>query len=318
MTFFKHISNYILVFIFFGLWSTWRNSQYTKCSKWLFQIYSITIIIGILCAYSRIILTNQIFGTSSLQLTISTISFGTIILTHLAIAIETPFKRNIQAQLIEKFTHVDETFNFGLNIIIPYREEMHKMFLHISFHILIVSFITAMIWVYSYYLGEVHDHMYFCMFSSCIMRMRLIQVLFFVCLVRSRLIFIVKELKDIKEACDVNKYETENVVDLNVFDKQTPYERLIHLKEIYGNLGEICQLINGIFGWSLLALVTQSFIDLITNGYWLFLLFDDNPYVRIDAAPLCICLILLDICVLGPLTYFCSSFSQHVSVCVGY
>lgn len=310
MTFFKHISNYIVVFIIFGLWSTWRNIQY----KWLFRIYSIAIIIGIFCTHLPALFTDKIFGTSSLPLTISTISFGTIVLTHLIIAIETPFKRNAQLKLIEKFTQVDQTFNNGLSEVMPHKEQMQKLFFHTILYISIVLFITALIWVSSYYFQEIYDQMYFWTISSCIMRLRLIEILFFVYLVRSRLILINIELEGIQKSCEVSNYVMKNVLDLSVFEKQMIYPRLIHIKTIYGDLYEICQLINTIFGWSLLALVTQSFADFIANGYWLFLLFDGNPYITISTLIMCICLIALDTCALGPLTYFCSSCLHHVSV----
>lgn len=311
MTFFKQISNYIVFFIIFGLWTTWRNSKYF----WLLQIYSCTLIIAAFVLNFASVLMDEFSESLSLSSTISTLSLITILLTHLVIVIETPCKSIAQVLLIEKFTNVDRTFHTGLSVSIPYRKEMRKLFSHTFLLISVVFITTTTIWANSIYLHQTNNFMYSCMYSSCIMRLRLIQVLFFVYLVRSRLIWINRELIDIRNVSDTNQFDNENVDD-----KLTVYGRLIHFKQVYGELYEICQLINTIFGWSLLALFIQSFSDFTSNGYWLYLLLDENTTIEFNIYTVVICVfwLVLNVTILAPLTYFCASCSQHVRPCASY
>lgn len=102
------------------------------------------------------------------------------------------------------------------------------------------------------------------------MRLRCVQVLFFVYLLRSRLIHVndkVKEILTVQNAhtADGNvMYDAKNIVFIldTANSKYSTYDRLLNLKQIYGELYEICELINVTFGWSLLAVVTQCFVGM--------------------------------------------------------
>lgn len=70
---------------------------------------------------------------------------------------------------------------------------------------------------------------------------------------------------------------------------------------------EICELINSAFEFSLLGIVTQNFVDLTSNTYWVFLA-RNNPIK---------CFLFLGISipnltVLGMLCFYCSSCFQEV------
>lgn len=57
---------------------------------------------------------------------------------------------------------------------------------------------------------------------------------------------------------------------------RTPYSELMTLKDVYGYIWDIANLINDTFGWSLLAVSTQNFLEFTCNGYWLFLATDNK------------------------------------------
>lgn len=64
--------------------------------------------------------------------------------------------------------------------------------------------------------------------------------------------------------------------DFGYLANRTPYSELMILKDVYGYIWDITNLINDTFGWSLLAVATQNFIEFTCNGYWLFLAMDSG------------------------------------------
>lgn len=154
------------------------------------------------------------------------------------------------------------------------------------------------------------------------MRLRCVQVLFFVCLMRARLILIsdkIKEILDTKNAqtSNTNHFEAANDVRNIVFvldtsaAKCTIYDKLLNLKQIYGELYEISETINISFGWSLLAVITQCFIDFTSNSYWTFLALE-QPVPDFDNAVNCISLLVPIVIILSVMAYYCSSCSRYV------
>lgn len=107
------------------------------------------------------------------------------------------------------------------------------------------------------------------------MRMRCIQVIVFALLLRFRIDLINGKVEEILMAINqrergkllkrrqfVGTGEEETIFILDTSDARytSTYERLLHIKHIYGELYEACDWINASFGWSLLAIVTQCFI----------------------------------------------------------
>lgn len=114
------------------------------------------------------------------------------------------------------------------------------------------------------------------MYSVFIMRLRSMQVLVFVLLLRSRIDLINSKVKEILLAhnrqMDPKSTRWTSASDgkqvIFLLDVSTnylsTYDRLLYIKQIYGELYEICEWINMTFGWSLLAIITQCFIEFTT------------------------------------------------------
>lgn len=313
MVFFNQFRNYIIFFIIFGLWSTWPNTHI----KWLLRIYSNLLIATVFCSYLSAVFMNQFFESLSLSTSIATAAFITIISAHLVIAIETPFKSKTQVVLIRKFSVVDQLFSSRWGVAKTYPEEKRKVFFLNVGLILIIVFIKAVLLIYACSQDRMFNFMYSSIYSSWIMQLRSIQVLFFVHLVQNRLTLINIELVNIRNECNFPGNPRDRNVKpvfthVNVMSgKLSIHDRLIVLKQIYGELYKICTLINTIFGWSLLAIITQNSIDFTINGYWLFQVYNsESP----DYVALIICTILLitNAIILSVLTYFCSSCFKQV------
>lgn len=305
--FFDQMRNYIVYFQVFGLWSSWKNHKYKMLLK-AHSVFSITIVFF---SYISAYFFNQFFEKATLSSTISTGLFITVLIAHLIITIETFLRCCSQLALVQKFSVVDHMFNTKLLICIPYRKEKRDFFIRNS--TLVFFVISVKIFVVAYTLAEerVVNFLYCLMYSNWIMHLRAIQVLFFVYLVRDRLFLIHKEITDVRNALAtrINKNERQTVLLM----QKLAFSRIYHLKKIYGELYEINELINKTFGWSLLAIMTQSFLDFIVNCYVVFTVLD-APSIDYGTLTISVVLLVPNIITISTVAFYCSSCFQSVSV----
>lgn len=204
-----------------------------------------------------------------------------MLLAFLVITIESLYTSKVQEQLIRKFSIVDWLIWREMGVCVPYQKEKRELFLRNFVIIAIMVFLNVSAAIYSYYTKST---IYPTIYSSWIMRLRTLQIIFFVYLMRGRLSLINDELVDIRRMLNdrVERNQTVDfVVAANVNIDKLPtnnsiYQRILTLKRIYKQLYDICELINHTFGWSLLAISTQSFIAFTSNGYWVFFFLEDN------------------------------------------
>lgn len=307
MVFFKQIRQLIILFIFFGLWSSWwPGSKY----KWILRIFSIYSVHQELMIVTSVIYSYDLFKNHTLSAKVENCMYMIISLTHLVIVIESLVKRDAQVKLIQKFTLVDHLFSTRLKIRIPYKKEKCQTFVRNFTLLSIIILLKSVVSGYLHYHSKILISWYPALFSIWIMCLRTIQVILFVFVMRCRLMLINNELKCIHSAFDMEaKYEDSR--QRVFFSKYTAYNRIKILKKIYGELYEVYELVNEIFGWSILAITTQCFVDFTFNCYWAFLyLQESNP----DTLSLLICIsLLLPIAMLSSvLTFYCSSCYQQV------
>lgn len=305
--FYKHFRYYIVLFIVFGIWSTWENYRY----KWKLRIYSNLLIVTVFCAYLSAVFMNQFFGSLSVSTSVATINFITILLTHLVIAIETPFKTSIQNILLKKLSFIDQLFKRKLNISMKYPEQKRSLFCMNFVMVSVTLCIEGGILIYVFSQPETYNFFLSSVYSCWIIRLRLIQIIFFAYILQARLCLINTELAYLKD--ESNSFSPGNsIVDIENPDiKRKMFNRFIALKQCYGELYEVCTLINAIFGYSLLAIVTQHWIDFTANCYWLFEV-DDGSTFDYETLVICLMLVLPNVMVLGALAYFCSACSTQV------
>lgn len=103
------------------------------------------------------------------------------------------------------------------------------------------------------------------------------------------------------------------VISNNVFTRPSTYDRLLHLKRIYGELFEICEHIGAIFGWSLLIVVIQIFALSTFQTYWAYIHLSNIKRFITDLMSIVPSLIVLCL-----LTFHCSSCLQEVGVTYFY
>lgn len=287
-------------FFIFGLWSSWKDNKYISQFK-LYSVFSLAIVI---CCFSSAYFFNIFFDFNSITNTAANSLFVLIILAHLIIAIESISQKDAQMKLIEKLNFVDQMFNVKLKRIIPYKTEKFEIFVRNSiFMVLLFSIIIYFI-VRTYLANHNFNFTFPSIYPSTLMRFRVLQVIYFICLLRTRLNLLNRELQDVQKIIVVKKRSKFTNRKLNNF----PLSRILILKQIYGELFEICDLINEAFGWSLLAFCTQNFIDFTCNCYWGYF-----SMVDIDSLLVFIILLIPLVIVFGAICFYCSSCFENVN-----
>lgn len=270
--FIAEIRTFLAIFSVFGLWPSWHTSKY-RLFHTLYSFLSILVVIGISIAVLMYL--DMVENTTlSAGVTYSFILSGLFV--HFIIVLQAFFCRKKQHFLINKFAYVDQLLHRNLQVQISYREEKHQILvriLTIGFLLIVIelSFRAQLIYCNAISL----EFWLYCFYSELIMRIRCLQVLVFVLLLRSRINIISSKVKEILIATNrrelkalstqrpfaaTGEDETIFVLDTSNAKYCSTYERLLHIKQIYGELYEVCDWINTIFGWSLLAIVTQCFI----------------------------------------------------------
>lgn len=255
MVFFKQTRNYIICFILFGMWSSWQDFHYKR----LLQAYSILCIFTELCSYILTMFFTDLWSEGITFVSIIANSSVYIMMcVQLVIGLESFFKSKSQVQLIRKFSEVDQLFSSKLDVSVQNHKERRELFMRNFLLIAMILSIKITLWIYTRFINPVLCFFYCTMYSSWIVRFRLIQVLLFVCLVRNRLILINDQLVQIKHTAILptdkkDKFKNVVVIVDAANNSISNYERMIHLKQIYGKLYEINEFINKIFGASLLG-----------------------------------------------------------------
>lgn len=309
MGFFEHIQYYILLFTIFGLWS---YRQTTSKYKLLIRFYLAYVVFLEIGAFAYVISCSyKVILNSSLSKNVSNWMYIIITLTHLVIVFETFVKSKHEAQLIDKFVSVDQLFDKKLQIMIAYKRERKQIFRRFFIVIASIIYLKGALSAYLHYHNEIFTSWYPALFSIWIMTLRSIQVVFFVYLVRGRLELIDHELKSIRnpQMIRVNADRSrQNATILRIII----LNRVKTLKKIYAKLFDACELINKTFGWSLLAIITQCFVDFTFNSYWSFLYLNDAA-PEIVSLIICVSLLLPIAMLSSILSFYCHTCFQQVS-----
>lgn len=317
--FFKQMRGFIVFFLVFGLWPIWINNKY----KWLLIIYSIFSILFVFVIFVSAIFIHKVLESNLLSTAVAYSCLYSVLITHLIIVVQSLVQREFQLKLIQKYAYVDRLFHTKLQVLISYNDELRILLFR--FVVMLSTFVgikMAMVINLSG-AGIFNSFWSHCLYSIWITRLRCVQVLCFVHLLRARLILINDKIKEILMACNSHAGIANNWCPISnarnttfILDKSMPnmsiYDRLANLKEIYSELYAICELINETYGWSLLAIIAQCFIDFTSNSYWTFLALEQTT-VGVSTAIIAISLLIPTVIVMGLLVCYCSSCSRCVS-----
>lgn len=308
MEYSKQVYHFIAFYLLFGLWAIWQKPHHTL----LLRVYSVLVASALIVVYFNAIFLNAFYNISSLASSVSGMLFSTTLLTHLIIIFETTLKSKTQFQLIQKLSLVDRMISTKLNRCIPYRNEKRVVFTRIIVLTVIVFLTKSVFIIHALYQNNMYSFLYCIAFSKWTMHLRAIQVLFFVFLVQTRLDLITKEIKT-NQFMQINEQ-----FEQSMNTERTTFNQILNLKIIFGELYEIHELVNKTFGWSLLAIITQCFIDLLSNCYWVFLYVVEGVAPQLQTFIVMFSFMVPIFTTLGALSFYCSSYYQQVSTFFHY
>lgn len=277
---------YIIVFILFGLWTSFSNDKH-KLAIRLNSVFSILIVIFL---FSYAIYSNEFYAFTTISNTVGNYLYLLIVSTHLIVTVESIIQSKAQSRLVQKFTLIDRLFQDKLKIFAFYKTEKREMFMRNLILLSILATTKGFFSLYIHFFHRAFNFMWIELYSVWILYLRHIQVLVFVGLMRNRLSLINDELKKMKTATS-----------------PLMLDRVMYLKQIYSELHEVCQLIGMAFGWSILTTILQNFVDVTSVCYWGYIGKTDAKYKIIGfilLAPHVIMLTVLCSC--------CSSCYQQV------
>lgn len=311
--------SFVILFLIFGLMPIWKNGKFKYLLLTHF-ILSVGFIFGIIVSFFFI---NDVIQENNLSSVVSLSFLFSAIFTHLIVLLQAFVYRSKQIKLFEIFHNVDKLFRNKLQSHNLYAREKRQLFrqLSIILSILLTIKICLIISVASYAIFWYH-----CLYSIFIIRVTCIQIIYFVNLLKNRLVLVDEKLKEIIIGQSIanngisiysdKQALRQNIIFIldNSYSKCTIYERLIYLKRVYGKLYEICEVINQAFGWSLLAITAQGFIDFTGCSYWTFLALEqtNQSFYKVTFN---IYLLVPTVVILTAMASYCSSCAQMV-ICI--
>ncbi|KAG5678830.1 hypothetical protein PVAND_008464 [Polypedilum vanderplanki] len=265
----EEMNFFIKVFQLFGLFP----------SNFLLKVYSLICfgltIATFICAFTVIPVLED---NNSLSLLVGGLVFVGVLLTHLMNVMQAFTSRNEQAKIYQKFDEIDLLLSNKLLVKVDYKSLRRRLiykytliFITLAFiHVASIVSVTINKLFFNYYVLLI--------LPVAIIRFRCIQNMFYVDLIKSKLHLMNTKLSDIINRNDDKMAFILFADKLQKRDKKriengtlSFYDQIMTLKQIYGKIFDVCNLINDCFGWSLLFIVTQFFIEFTSNGYWLFL-----------------------------------------------
>lgn len=314
---FNEIRSFLVLFSVLGLWPTWPNSKFRA----LFIISLILYISYIFCIFWSVFYFNKEFSYHTLSAIVQFSFLAGILMTHFTVIVEAFINRNAQVRLIEKISYVDQLLHSKLQLNISYHSEKNAIFIRLASVMFIFMIIRTIFTFDLYYEYNINTFPYRLIFSAWTIQLRSIQVLFFVYLIRTRLQFVSDQLNEMlipSTFCGKSKTQWKffrDTCSIFVLDmslaKRSLYDRLVNLKQVYGELYEICELINVTFGWSLLTIIVQSLIDFTSCFYWFYLALQESI---VSLTIVCLVDLLPILCLVFSMAYICSSCSYCVSL----
>lgn len=315
---YDELRKYIFFFQLFALCPFGRNDfqSYIVGLYSLFHFVILVVLTVVAMFYSKVINDNN-----SISGMVAGLVFLAEIATHVIIILQAFVSRIDLRALLTELADIDEIFHVKLHSPVDY-QSLKRKYLFKFTAILLVSkgLLVSLLIFLAFNPRTAASYFWFHLsYSIAVVNMRCIQNIFFVDLLRERLDFVNERLSEISQR---TSKKSKLILYVEPYDhgnrskKQSPmheeFSEVLALKQIYGMIWNASILLNNCFGWSVLAIVTRSFIGFTSHGYWLFLGFEDliESEIMVHSAVIFLLIALL-------LSVMCSS-CYNCTGCVSY
>ncbi len=274
---YDEIRKFIFLFQIFALCPFGRN----KLQNYILGFYSLLYIVVLVVLSLIAMYYNQfMYNSNAISALVVGLLFLGNLLTFVMIILQAFVSRNDLKKFLLEIGYIDEIFEIKLHVPIDYGILQRKYLFKMSI-ILLVSNGLLLFIVLFLALGSRKATFLFWLpvsFSIIVINIRFTQNIFFVDLLRQRLEFLNQRLMEVAQR---KLKKSKLVLYANTYDHQHQlkkkrtiggeFDEVLDLKRIYGMIWNASILLNDSFGWSVLAMVTRSFIGFTCHGYWLFL-----------------------------------------------
>lgn len=252
----EEMSPFVVIFQLFALFPFSQNVLLSIILK-LYSTASLLLIVAIfVLAFFVFPIMDE---SESLSLLVGGLVFIGLLVTHFLNIFQAFTSRNEQLEIYQKFDEIDFLLQNQLLVNINYRKLRNRLFIKyfiilaivLSIHVASIASVIISAYNVRYYL--------YLIWPILIVRLRCIQNMFYVDLIKDKLSLMNQKLEDIIKR---NRDKMAFVLfadKLQKFDqkkdsKSSLYDQVMTLKQIYGKVWDISNLINDCFGWSLLAI----------------------------------------------------------------
>lgn len=273
--FYKEVNKIILIFQTFSLAPMADNVEWHRL---LLQFYSFITFLLLLAIFSTALFLTGIVDQNMKSQTIGAVVFFVQLTTHMIIVIQSYYTREKHLAIFQRITQIDDDFSIKLGTNIDYANMRKKYYRKIGIYIVVMIGTIGLLIIHQFREQEAFSILFLLQicYPKIVLRVSCIQVLFYIDVVRDRLDMIAEWLR-CPTKFSISKIEQTNLNNVE-------YSEIQLLKQLYGQVWEIGCVVNKCFGWSLLVIVAQHFIQSTIYGYLIFLAIDGAISIT-DAIP---------------------------------
>lgn len=228
----------------------------------LLELYSLLMILYGCCITIYVFHICHYYSGNTVYDIVGALKVFILIVTHISIVIHAFTSRKTQVDILKMFDHIDSVMVTQLFIkIVP--KSISKKFAWEQ-----IAYIAILLASYTHYFICISMYVdnFFVMPIIGTTRMRCVQILFYVGLLQERLEMINDELsKIIKPPAYGHSLFRKAILE------NENYEKIVILKNLYGCIWEISNMLNDCFGWSFVIMATEQFVEMLSNANVIFI-----------------------------------------------
>lgn len=228
----------------------------------LLELYSLFMILYDCFVFFYIFHIRESFAGNSVFAVVAALLVFMLIVTHMAIVLHAYVSRKRQVNILQMIDDIDSVMIEKLFLKIVPRRIGKKLAWEL---IVVIAILMASYAHYFIFFSEGVD-IFVLLTIIGTTRMRCIQMLFYVGLLHERLERINDELNKIVQSSNNGQSFYRNAILEN-----ESYERLVVLKNLYGCIWDISNMLNECFGWSFVVVATEHFVETLSNGHVMFI-----------------------------------------------
>lgn len=273
---FDVLRSFVIFFFIFGFAPICKNRRW----NFFVVVYSLMIMTLVCFILYLAIFLNNVIENSALLYAVAYSFLLSISVTHFILLLQAFCKRGSHLEIFNHFDSVDYLYQKKLHHNVLHHSEHRAIWIRFVILICIFLAIKAFLIMHLHSQQLLTNFWLHCFFSVFMLRIASLQILLYVRLLKNRLKIMDEILCEIliDNSDSANHASDNSTVFLikNLRNKDLILDRMLYLKKVYKQLYEISIRINDVFGWSLLFLTTQCFIDFTSNIYWTFLALDKS------------------------------------------